>query len=155
MRRPGVRIPSAPPPSRLTIRTSGKALDAPLGRPADWLLDLFDRRTIFEFALLWYCIATLIMACQSTPVWLHFGRLLAGLGIGVEFVTIDTLLSELVPKERRGRTIFVGFMIAFCLRTYATTGVFLFIAGAMVIVASMVAVMGPRTARLRLEAILR
>jgi putative MFS transporter len=118
-------------------------------------LDLFDRRTIFEFALLWYCIATLIMACQSTPVWLHFGRLLAGLGIGVEFVTIDTLLSELVPKERRGRTIFVGFMIAFCLRNYATTGVFLFIAGAMVIVASMVAVMGPRTARLRLEAISR
>src|SRR5580704_11373963 len=48
-------------------------------------------------------ILTLIMACQSTPVWLDFWRLLAGLGIGVEFVTIDTYLSELVPKERRGR----------------------------------------------------
>jgi putative MFS transporter len=68
-----------------------------------WLSDLFGRRTVFTFALLWYSVATLIMACQSTPVWLDFWRLLAGLGIGVEFVTIDTYLSELVPKERRGR----------------------------------------------------
>jgi putative MFS transporter len=46
-------------------------------------------------------------------------------------------------------------MIAFCLRNYGTTGVFVFIAGAMLIVASVIAVMGPRTNRLRLEAISR
>jgi putative MFS transporter len=67
-----------------------------------WLSDLFGRRTIFTFALLWYSFATLIMACQSTPLGLDIWRLIAGLGIGVEFVTIDTYLSELVPKERRG-----------------------------------------------------
>jgi putative MFS transporter len=67
-----------------------------------WLSDLYGRRTVFTFALLWYSIATIIMACQSTPLWLNFWRLIAGLGIGVEFVTIDTYLSELVSKERRG-----------------------------------------------------
>jgi MFS transporter, putative metabolite:H+ symporter len=66
------------------------------------LSDFFGRRTIFTFALVWYSIATLIMALQSTDVGLVFWRFVAGVGIGVEFVTIDTYLSELVPKERRG-----------------------------------------------------
>lgn len=66
------------------------------------LSDFFGRRTIFTFALVWYSLATLIMALQSTDVGLVFWRFVAGVGIGVEFVTIDTYLSELVPKERRG-----------------------------------------------------
>jgi putative MFS transporter len=67
-----------------------------------WLSDLFGRRTIFTFALLWYSLATLVMAFQSSALGLDVWRLIAGIGIGVEFVTIDTYLSELVPKERRG-----------------------------------------------------
>lgn len=66
------------------------------------LSDFFGRRTIFTFALVWYSLATLIMALQWTDVGLVFWRFVAGVGIGVEFVTIDTYLSELVPKERRG-----------------------------------------------------
>jgi MFS transporter, putative metabolite:H+ symporter len=66
------------------------------------LSDFLGRRTIFTFALVWYSLATLIMALQSTDVGLVFWRFIAGVGIGVEFVTIDTYLSELVPKERRG-----------------------------------------------------
>jgi putative MFS transporter len=68
-----------------------------------WLSDLFGRRTIFTFALLWYSAATLFMAFQTTAVGLDIFRLLAGVGIGVEFVTIDTYLSELMPKGRRGK----------------------------------------------------
>jgi len=67
-----------------------------------WLSDRFGRRTVFTFALLWYSGATLVMAFQSSALGLDFWRLIAGIGIGVEFVTIDTYLSELVPKERRG-----------------------------------------------------
>jgi MFS transporter, putative metabolite:H+ symporter len=66
------------------------------------LSDYFGRRTIFTFALVWYSIATLIMATRSTDVGLVIWRFIAGVGIGVEFVTIDTYLSELVPRERRG-----------------------------------------------------
>jgi putative MFS transporter len=67
-----------------------------------WMSDLFGRRSVFTFALLWYSIATLAMACQSTALGLDLCRFMAGLGIGVEFVTIDTYLSELTPKNRRG-----------------------------------------------------
>jgi len=47
----------------------------------------------------------------------------------------------------------VGFFIALFLRLYGTTGVFLFIAGAMIIVFSVIGAMGPRTTGLRLEEI--
>src|SRR5580658_6056223 len=67
------------------------------------LCDHFGRRTVFTFALCWYSICTFIMALQSTDVGLVFWRFLCGIGIGVEFVTIDTYLSELVPVERRGQ----------------------------------------------------
>ena len=67
------------------------------------LSDYFGRRTVFTYALVWYCIATFVMALQTSDVGLVIWRFVAGIGIGVEFVTIDTYLSELVPKERRGK----------------------------------------------------
>jgi putative MFS transporter len=66
------------------------------------LSDYFGRRTVFTYALVWYCAATFIMALQTSDVGLVIWRFIAGIGIGVEFVTIDTYLSELVPRERRG-----------------------------------------------------
>ena len=67
------------------------------------LSDLFGRRTIFTFALVEYSIATFVMAFQSTPVGIDLWRFMAGLGIGVELITVDTYLSELMPKDRRGQ----------------------------------------------------
>jgi MFS transporter, putative metabolite:H+ symporter len=66
------------------------------------LSDYFGRRTVFTYALVWYCVATFVMALQSSDVGLVIWRFLAGIGIGIEFVTIDSYLSELVPRERRG-----------------------------------------------------
>jgi putative MFS transporter len=77
------------------------------------LSDLFGRRTIFTFALLWYSLATLAMACQSDPLGLDICRFIAGLGIGVEFVTIDTYISELTPKDRRGAAFALSQFIHF------------------------------------------
>jgi MFS transporter, putative metabolite:H+ symporter len=67
------------------------------------LCDHFGRRTVFTFALVWYSACTCMMALQSTDLGLVFWRFLAGIGIGVAYVTIDTYLSELVPVERRGK----------------------------------------------------
>jgi putative MFS transporter len=53
--------------------------------------------------MLWYSAATLIMAFQSTGMLVSLWRLIAGIGIGVELVTIDTYIAELVPKNVRGR----------------------------------------------------
>jgi putative MFS transporter len=67
------------------------------------ICDRFGRRAIFSYSLLWYSVCTCIMAFQSTAGAINFWRFVAGIGIGVELVTIDTYLSELVPKDVRGR----------------------------------------------------
>ncbi|OXC72779.1 MFS transporter [Caballeronia sordidicola] len=67
------------------------------------LADKYGRRTVFTVSLLWYSAATLIMALQTTAPAINLWRLIAGIGVGVELVTIDTYVSELVPKHLRGR----------------------------------------------------
>src|ERR1700733_9453216 len=65
--------------------------------------DRFGRRAIFTWAMLGYTACSVAMACQSTAWGLNLFRFLAGMGLGIEHVTIDTYLSELVPKHVRGR----------------------------------------------------
>jgi putative MFS transporter len=68
-----------------------------------YVADRYGRRTIFTYSMLWYCAATFIMAFQNDGFGVCLWRLIAGIGIGVELVTIDTYVSELVPKSMRGR----------------------------------------------------
>jgi MFS transporter, putative metabolite:H+ symporter len=68
-----------------------------------FLADRFGRRVIFTYSLLWYVVANVIMAFQHSANGLNFWRFMAGVGIGVELVTIGTYISELVPKHIRGR----------------------------------------------------
>ncbi|SAK75179.1 MFS transporter [Caballeronia ptereochthonis] len=79
-----------------------------------FLADRFGRRAIFTYSLLWYTCANLIMAFQDTATGLNIWRFVAGVGIGVELVTIGTYISELAPKHIRGRAFAceqaVGFM---------------------------------------------
>jgi len=75
--------------------------------------DRFGRRAIFTFSLLWYAVATGIMAAQSTRLGIDLWRFIAGVGVGVELVTIDAYLAELVPKAVRGRIFAVSQAIQF------------------------------------------
>lgn len=75
--------------------------------------DRFGRRTVFTFSLVWYCVASLVMAFQYTPTGINLWRLIAGIGIGVELVTVDTFISELVPKRARGKTFAIQQSIGF------------------------------------------
>ncbi|WP_250514777.1 MFS transporter [Caballeronia sp. INDeC2] len=79
-----------------------------------FLADRFGRRAIFTYSLLWYTLANLIMAFQDTATGLNIWRFIAGVGIGVELVTIGTYISELAPRHIRGRAFAceqaVGFM---------------------------------------------
>ncbi|MDR0479780.1 MAG: MFS transporter [Burkholderiaceae bacterium] len=79
-----------------------------------FLADRFGRRAIFTWSLLWYSAANAIMAFQDSAGGLNFWRFVAGVGIGVELVTIGTYISELAPRHIRGRAFaceqVVGFM---------------------------------------------
>jgi MFS transporter, putative metabolite:H+ symporter len=65
--------------------------------------DRYGRRTVFTFSLLWYSVTTAIMAFQQSGFSVDLWRFIAGIGIGIELVTIDTYISELVPRTHRGR----------------------------------------------------
>jgi putative MFS transporter len=65
--------------------------------------DHYGRRTVFTFSLVWYSITTAIMAFQTSGFAVDLWRFIAGVGIGVELVTIDTYVAELVPMTHRGR----------------------------------------------------
>lgn len=78
-----------------------------------FLADRFGRRAIFTTALLGYSAASAIMACQTSSEGLLLWRFLAGIGIGVEVITIDAYITELVPSRMRGRAFAVNQSIMF------------------------------------------
>lgn len=67
------------------------------------LADRFGRRAIFTWALLWYAAATLVMGLQNSAEAIFFWRFVAGLGLGVEMITIDTYIAELIHRDVRAR----------------------------------------------------
>jgi len=78
-----------------------------------FLADSFGRRAIFMLSLLWYMGASAVMAFQTTAIGLDLWRFLAGVGVGVELVTIDTYVAEIVPKEFRGRAFALNQIVQF------------------------------------------
>ena len=78
-----------------------------------FVADKFGRRAIFTTSLLWYSIATVIMAFQTSAISIDLWRFIAGVGIGVELVTIDTYVSELIPKHLRGRAFAFNQFVTF------------------------------------------
>jgi putative MFS transporter len=76
--------------------------------------DRFGRKAVFTWSLVWYCVCTAIMAFQRTGEWLNIWRLIAGVGFGVQLVTVDTYIAELVPRTLRGRAFSINQFISFC-----------------------------------------
>jgi putative MFS transporter len=75
--------------------------------------DRFGRKAIFILSLLWYTAAAVVMALQSSALGIDIWRLVAGVGIGVELVTIDTYIAEIAPRQIRGRAFAVNQSIQF------------------------------------------
>lgn len=75
--------------------------------------DRYGRRRVFTFSLIWYSIATILVAVQTTGFGIDLWRFIAGIGIGVELVTIDTYISELVPRHDRGRAFAFNQFVTF------------------------------------------
>jgi putative MFS transporter len=78
-----------------------------------FLADRLGRRAIFTYSLLWYSAATVVMAFQNHAFGLNLWRFIVGIGVGVELVTIDAYLSEIVPAALRGRAFACNNVIQF------------------------------------------
>ena len=75
--------------------------------------DRYGRRTVFVAALLWYSVANLVLAFQTTGFGVDLWRFVSGVGLGVELVTIDTYIAELIPARSRGRAFAISSVITF------------------------------------------
>jgi MFS transporter, putative metabolite:H+ symporter len=78
------------------------------------MADRYGRKAVFTWSLVWYCACTAIMAFQRTGMWLNIWRLIAGVGFGVQLVTVDTYIAELMPRSLRGRAFSINQFISFC-----------------------------------------
>jgi len=67
------------------------------------LTDRFGRRAVFTAAMFIYSVATFVAAFQTSPEAMDVWRFFAGIGIGVQLITVDTYISELTPHHTRGR----------------------------------------------------
>jgi putative MFS transporter len=75
--------------------------------------DKFGRRAIFTYSLLWYTAASVAVAFQTSTVGVLVWRFITGIGIGIELVTIDTYIAELMPREVRGRAFALNQVVQF------------------------------------------
>jgi MFS transporter, putative metabolite:H+ symporter len=71
--------------------------------------DRLGRRAILVGSLTWYVAATAVMAAQSTALSVDLWRLISGVGVGVQLVTIDSYIAEWVPKDRRGKAFAINY----------------------------------------------
>ena len=138
----------------------------PLGAlAATQFADRSERKWQLAFSALAIAIFGLVFSQQTDAIGIMVVGALIAFSNTVMAYSLHAYQSELYPTRIRARavgftyswsrfsTIFVGFIIAYFLRHYGTLGVFTFIAGAMVTVFLIIAIMGPRTTGLRLEAI--
>ena len=79
-----------------------------------FLSDRYGRRTVFVGSLLWYTVANVIVAFQTDAFGLNVWRLISGIGLGVEMVTIGAYLSKMAPKNLRGKAFACSQAIGFC-----------------------------------------
>ncbi len=71
--------------------------------------DRFGRRAVLLGSLAWYVAATAVMAVQNTALSVDLWRFIAGTGVGVQLVTIDSYVAEWVPKDRRGKAFALNY----------------------------------------------
>jgi putative MFS transporter len=79
-----------------------------------FLSDRYGRRRVFTISLLWYSVGSAIMAFQTTTEGVLFWRFVTGIGVGIEIVTIDVFITEMVPQHMRGRAMAFNQAVMFC-----------------------------------------
>jgi len=144
------------------------AIAAPIGPLiAVYFADRFERKWQVAWAAIGIAAFGLVFARQTTAVGVIVCGLLITLCANWLSFSFHAYQAELYPTRIRAQAvgfvyswsrfsaIFSGFIIAFFLGRYGTTGVFAFIAGAMLIVFIVIGGFGPVVTRRRLEAIAR
>jgi MFS transporter, putative metabolite:H+ symporter len=148
------------------LYTTVIGLAAPLGPLLGyWIADRFERKHVIVGMAALNIVSGLAFSQAASAVTIvALGVVLTLAGNIISF-TYHTYQQELYPTSIRARAVgfvyswsrlsavFSSFIIAFALRDFGVTGVFVFIAGSMMLVMLTIGVMGPRTLGQSLESI--
>jgi putative MFS transporter len=154
--------------TRSLLYSSIIALSAPVGPLIGlWIADKFERKSAIV------ATAAAIVVCGLIFSQVSRGILLIAMGVGLTLssnimsYSFHAYQTELFPTSIRSSAvgfvyswsrlsaIFTSFLIAGVLKNFGTTGVFVFIAAAMLMVMAVIGLMGPRTRNISLEEISR
>jgi MFS transporter, putative metabolite:H+ symporter len=72
---------------------------------AGLLADKFGRARVFQASMIFWGLGSLFCGLSTTVTMLGASRLLLGFGMGMEFPVAQSMVSEIIPAERRGRYI--------------------------------------------------
>lgn len=72
---------------------------------AGLLADRFGRSQVFQASMIFWGFGSLFCGLSSTATELGAARLLLGFGMGMEFPVAQSMVSEIMPAEKRGRYI--------------------------------------------------
>src|SRR5580692_12871228 len=72
---------------------------------AGLLADRFGRARVFQVSMIFWGLGSLFCGLSTTVAMLGASRLLLGFGMGMEFPVAQSMVSEIIPAERRGRYI--------------------------------------------------
>jgi putative MFS transporter len=142
------------------------AIAAPIGPIIGLFIgDKFERKTVIVVMAAANVVCGLLFSQVSGALLLVTMGVCLTLASNIISYSFHAYQTELFPTSIRARAvgfvyswsrfsaIFTSFLIAGVLKGFGTTGVFVFIAGAMLIVMASIGLMGPRTRDLALEKI--
>jgi putative MFS transporter len=127
--------------------------------------DRLERKWQIAWTAIAIAVFGLIFSQQTSAVGIVVAGILVTLANNWQSFSFHAYQAELYPTRIRAQavgfvyswsrfsSIFTGFIIAALLASYGVTGVFVFIAAAMVLICAIVGLCGPKTSGLRLEAI--
>ncbi len=142
------------------------AIAAPVGPALAWaFIDRVERKWAIAGAALCVAVFGLVFGAMRAPWALILFGVLLTLSNNIMSFSFHAYQPELYPTRIRGRAVgfvysfsrlsavFSSFVIAFALGRLGVAGVFALIAASMLIVAAVIALMGPRTRGRALEEI--
>src|SRR5690349_10360677 len=148
------------------LYTTVIGLAAPIGPLLGyWIADRFERKHVIVFMAGVNIVAGLLFSQTSAAAMIVVLGITLTLAGNIISFTYHTYQQELYPTTIRARAVgfvyswsrlsavFSSFVIAFVLKEAGVTGVFGFIAGAMLLVMLSIGLMGPRTLGRSLESI--
>ncbi|MEX3937656.1 MFS transporter [Paraburkholderia phymatum] len=148
------------------LYTTVIGLAAPLGPLLGyWIADRFERKHVIVCMAALNIVSGLLFSQVASAVAIVTLGVLLTLAGNIISLTYHTYQQELYPTAIRARAVgfvyswsrlsavFSSFVIAFTLKEFGVTGVFVFIAGAMTLVIVAIGLMGPRTLGKSLESI--